>query len=181
MKTFKMAILRTTSLSVCIITTIVLGLTSCANNQKQEDSPDAQFLVTAAKINLEEMELGQLAQKNGMSDDVKNLGKNLETDHANALNDLKDLAAKKNIKIPTDLTGDSQNNYKKLVDKTGNEFDKAYCDMMVAGHKAAIEKFTKESKDTTDPDIREWAASMIPVLSNHLSHSIECRKECEKM
>ncbi len=57
---------------------------------------DAQFLATAAEINMEEIQLGQLAQKNSKMGDVKELGKMMETDHSKALKELRDLASKKN-------------------------------------------------------------------------------------
>ena len=53
--------------------------------------------------------------------------------------------------------------------------------MMVEGHKAAISKFEKESKDATDPGIRAWAASMLTALRTHLDSAITCQKECQKM
>lgn len=142
---------------------------------------DADFLVAAASINQEEIELGQLAQKNGMMKEVKDLGKMLESDHTKALADEKALAAKKNISLPAATTDDVKDAYKKLSEKKGKDFDKAYCDMMVDGHKSAIEKFEKASTDATDPDIKAWAASMLPGLRAHLDHATTCQKNCEKM
>jgi len=178
---------------------LILVFSSCSNNNKPEDTKevasehndakfdnakaedDAKFLVSAAEINLEEIQLGQLAQGNGTIAEVKDLGKMMESEHGKALIDLKALADKKQITIPTAITDDGQQAYKKLADKKGNEFNKAYCDMMVEGHKDAIGKFEKASMDATDPDIKEWASSMLPALRMHLDNSINCQKKCEKM
>jgi putative membrane protein len=49
------------------------------------------------------------------------------------------------ISIPTTPTDNPMDAYKKLNDKSGNDFDKAYADMVVSGHKDAIknlEQFT---------------------------------------
>ena len=67
------------------------------DNSKEKD---AQFLVTAAEINLEEVNLGQLAQNKGTMADVKALGKMMETEHSAAQKDLQALAAKKQITLP---------------------------------------------------------------------------------
>ncbi len=176
---------------------LVTTLPSC-NNEKPEDTKevaeehndakfdnakedDAKFLVSAAEINLEEIQLGQLAQTRGTTTHVKELGKMMETEHAKALADLQTFAVKKQITIPTSLTENGMEANKKLMDTKGSEFDKEYADKMVSGHKDAIDKFQKAATDATDPDIRNWATSMLPALRIHLDHSISCQKLCEKM
>ncbi len=175
----------------------LFSISACTNTSKPEDTKkvaveenqmkmennknDAQFLVSAAEINLEEIQLGQLAQKNSTMRDVKELGKMMESDHLKASKQLEDLASKKQIAVPTSLTDAGQSAYMKLVKKTGKDFDKTYCDMMVAGHKEAILKFEKEVNDGTDSDIKSWATSMLPAFRAHLDHATSCQKECEKM
>lgn len=146
-------------------------------NEKKED---AKFLVNAAEINLEEIELGRLAQNRGITPQVKELGKTMETEHSKSLSDLQSLAAKKQITIPTTLTDDGMSSQKKLADVKGSDFDKEYVDMMVKGHKDAISKFEKISTDGYDSDIRNWAASMLPVFRQHLDEFITTQKQWEK-
>lgn len=141
---------------------------------------DADFLVRAAEINMEEIELGKLAQTKGSMADVKELGKMMETEHSKALADLQSLAAKKTITLPAALSTDAQDVVKKLSEKSGKDFDKEYCDKMVNGHKDAIEKFTKASNDASDPEIKDWATVMLPTLRMHLDHSMSCQEKCEK-
>ena len=50
-------------------------------------------------------------------------------------------------------------------------------DMMVKGHKDAISKFEKASKDCDDADIRAWALATLPALRTHLDHSLTCQKD----
>ncbi len=134
-------------------------------NAKEDD---AEFLVNAEEINLEEIQLGRLAQTRGTTARVKELGKMMETDHSKASEDLKALAAKKEITIPTTLTDDGISASKDLTDTKGSDFNKDYIDKMISGHKDAISKFEKASSDAADPDIRNWAASMLPVFRQHL-------------
>jgi putative membrane protein len=186
-------------LQAIVITAILFGASSCMDNKKPEDTKDvaeehndakfnnnkqekdAEFLVKAAEINLEEISLGQLAQQNGRTTHVKELGKMMEDAHTKSLNDLTALAKKKMITIPTSPTNNSQEAYKKLNEKSGNDFDKQYADMMVSGHKDAIVVFEKASTDCSDSDIKEWATAMLPNLRTHLDHAIDCQKKCEKM
>lgn len=175
---------------------IIMGLTlaACNNNaQTPEDTKevaeesneakfddneqenDAEFLVDAAEINLEEIELGKLAQTNGVTAEVKDMGKMMVDHHTNTFNELKDLASRKSMTIPTSLTEENLEDYKKLSDKTGNDFDKEYCDMMVKGHKDAIDRFEKASNKANDAEIKQWASTTLPALRTHLEHAEACK------
>lgn len=181
--------------NVGLLSALVLVM-SCSNRPKQQDTKneaeehndakfdntqnnDAKFLVDAAEINLEEIRLGQLAQNHSMAADVKKLGKMMEEGHTKAQKELSDLADKKQITIPKSLTDNGESDYKKLQDEKGKDFDKKYCDMMVQGHKDAIDKFEKASKDVVDTDIKAWASAMLPALREHLDQSITCQHRFE--
>ena len=153
------------------------------NNAKFENAQedDAKFLVSAAEITMEQIQLGQLAQNMGKASHVKDLGKMMETEHAKTLADLKTLASKKQITLPATLTDDGMSDNKKLTDTNPSSFDKEYADLMVSTHKDAISKFENASVDLKDADIRKWADSMVPTLRKHLDQSFTCQKECEKM
>ncbi|MES2565945.1 MAG: DUF4142 domain-containing protein [Bacteroidota bacterium] len=136
---------------------------------------DAKFLVNATVVNLKEIELGQLAQSNYALIEVSNLGKMMEKEHSEVLKELESLAAKKNITIPKSLTGTSTDDYQKLKNLVGAEFDKAYCDLMVNGHQNAIDDFTNAATHSSDSEIKAWAESKLPSLKNHLEHSLTCQ------
>ena len=93
--------------------------------------------------------------------------------------DLASLASKKSISIPSAMTEAEQKDYNSLAQKTGIDFDKAYCEKMVAGHKDAIDAFEKESKDAGDPDIQVWATNTLPTLRSHLDHAMACLEKAK--
>lgn len=189
--------LQSTVLQLTLIIATIIGTVSCTTN-KQEDTKevaedrneakfenksenDAQFLVNAAEINMEEIALGQLAQEKGNMKHVKDLGKMMVTEHTKAMADLTALAQKKNITLPTSQTENGKEAYNDLMKKSGNDFGMAYSDKMVKGHKDAISIFEKASTKSADPEIKAWATSMLPALRTHLDHSMISQKECEKM
>ncbi len=195
----KAKFLKLPILSISLFIALMGGMVSCGNNAKTDtdtkevaedandakfDSAkmekDAQFLVNAAEINLEEIKLGQLAQQKGVSADIKSLGQMMVESHTKALNDLKGLAQSKTISIPDSATKDAMDAYDKLEDEKGADFDRKYCDMMVDGHKDAIDKFEKAAADATDPQIKQWASSMIPDLRKHLDQSLACQTKLGK-
>jgi putative membrane protein len=142
---------------------------------------DTKFLMDAAEMQLEEISLGQLAQEKGRTSHVKDLGKAMEKDHAKSLASLRTLAQAKSVAIPATITDDTKEAYKKLNEKTGNDFDKAYSAMIVENHENAIELFERTSQDSKDPEIRTLASNMLPSLRSHLQHAEKCKRECEKL
>lgn len=150
------------------------------DDRKSEN--DAEFLVEAAEINLEEIKLGELAQQRGSSSDVKALGKMMIDEHKAAQSELKKLAASKSITIPLVLTENGKDAFDDLnEEETGKEFDKAFCNLMVKGHKGAIRAFENASSNAADGDIRNWASSMLPALRTHLEQSETCKEKCKAM
>ena len=174
-------------------------LSSCNNASKPEDTKkvaeehndakfngatnekDAQFLVNAAEINSEEMNLGKLAQVKSKNKDVKALGAALEAEHVKMNMTLSLLAGKKQVTIPMSETNKTMSDSAALSTKSGAAFDKAYCDMMVAGHKNAVSIFEKASENGTDQDIKDFAANALVMLRAHLDKALVCQAACEKM
>jgi putative membrane protein len=94
------------------------------NEEKFDDrksEKDANFLVEAAAINLEEIKLGELAQQKGTLAETKALGKMMVTEHTAALKDIKALAANKSITIPEVLTEDGQDAYDDLIEENAGK------------------------------------------------------------
>lgn len=152
-----------------------------AKFDKTKQEKDAKFLVNAAEINLEQIQLGQLAQQKGGTAHVKELGKRMEDAHTKSQSDLTALAKSKMITLPTSPTDNAQDAYKKFNEKSGKDFDKAYADKMVSGHKDVILAFEKASKDCNDADIKNWATATLPGLRKHLDRSIDSQKKSNTM
>jgi putative membrane protein len=141
---------------------------------------DARFLVEAADINLSEIRLGQLAQQKSTTDHVQELGRLMENDHSACQEELRSVAARKSITLPDAPSKKSQDAYKELSEKSGKDFDKKFCDMMVEGHKGAIDLFEKASTGCKDADVKAWALTMLPRLRVHLDHANSCKDKASK-
>jgi len=153
------------------------------NNSANTDNTamDAAFMMKVAEINMEEIKLGKLAQEKSTMMHVKELGKMMVTEHTQAMAGLKTLAKTKMVNLSTTESQKIMDAYKMLSDKKGKDFDKAYSDMMVNGHKEAIALFEKTNSDTKDVDVKAMTNAMIPKLKTHLEHAEICQKECDKM
>src|SRR5205085_5131871 len=128
---------------------------------------DAMFFSKAAAGGLAEVEAGKLAQSKGNSDDVRNFGQKMVTDHGKNNAELKALAAKKNVTLPAKTDAEHQQMLDKLAGMTGDEFDRAYSDEMVKGHEKMSALLEQAAQQSKDPDIRMFATNTNKVVHQH--------------
>lgn len=128
---------------------------------------DQGFMKEATQHNIGEAELGQLASQRATSDAVKQFGQRMATDHGKANDELRQLAAQKNVALPTDTDSSHKRLHGKLAKLSGAEFDREYMKAMVDDHAKDVKKFQKEADAAKDPDLKSWAAKTLPVLKEH--------------
>lgn len=181
----KPTIFGKTLLSLAVLT-LSFGTTSCKNEPKAEDpkevaedeneakfddtkraEEDAEILVDAAEFDLQQRELGKLAQARGVSTAVKDLGKMMETHHNDSFNELSGLAKSKQISIPSAITEDGQKEYDKLSKADAKNFDKDYLDRIFKDHHEAIEDFTQDAQKTQDVEIKAYLEGKVIALKGH--------------
>lgn len=153
------------------------------NEKKFEDNhmaADASFATTAAEGGILEVQLGELAQTNATSPKVKEFGKTMMDDHSKGNEELKTLAQSKKIVLPATLGEANMKVYNDLREKKGNEFDRAYMELMVKDHEDDIKEFRHESEKGEDADIKAWAAGKLPMLEHHLQMAQETQKWVKK-
>jgi putative membrane protein len=131
-------------------------------------SDDQQFIRKAAQGSLAEVELGKLALQKSLSNDVKKFGQQMVDDHGKAIDHLKQLAAKKGVRVPSSPDASMSATAKRLAKFSGDQFDNAYMAQMLKDHKQDVDDFRKESKTTQDRDIRGFVTETLPILEDHL-------------
>ncbi|NLR57949.1 DUF4142 domain-containing protein [Chitinophaga polysaccharea] len=134
---------------------------------KPVDENSSKFAVDAANGGMMEVAMGKLAQEKASNARVKAFGAMMVTDHSKAGDQLKELAGKKNIALPAELSTQEKNHLDDLSKKSGKDFDKSYIDMMVDDHDKDVKEFEKASSDLTDPDLKTWATNTLPTLKVH--------------
>lgn len=142
---------------------------------------DQKFAVDVANANMTELQAAKLAQQQGTDEEVKKYADMMIKDHTAAGEQLKSIAAKKNLTLPAEISPDMQSNIADLQKKTGKDFDKAYIKMMVSDHKKVISDFEDESKNGSDADIRSFADNTLHTLRHHLDEAEKCEKMEKKM
>jgi putative membrane protein len=82
--------------------------------------------------------------------------------------DMQDLAIRKNITLPADMTNEQKRDLEKLNEKTGLDFDKEYAKQMENKHEDAVKTLEKISDKSEDAEFRQWAEQSIPEIRSHL-------------
>jgi putative membrane protein len=129
---------------------------------------DKKFVKEAALGGMTEVELGKLAAQKASSDDVKQFAQKMVDDHTKANDELKQAASKDNIPVPDTLDSKHQSEIDKLSKLSGEQFDKAYVKNQLKEHETDVKEFSAEAQGGTDPEIRAFASSTLPVLQQHL-------------
>jgi putative membrane protein len=110
----------------------------------------------AAKGGLMEVAMGNMAEQNAQSEDVKSFGKRMVTDHSKANDELKAIAEKKGVT----LSG------KEPTEKWTS--DKAYMSSMVKDHEKDLTEFREEANNGSDPEVKKFADDTAKVIQEHL-------------
>ena len=131
-------------------------------------SSDRKFMEKAAKGGLAEVELGKLAADKAASAEVKQFGKRMVDDHSKANDKLKALATAKGVNLSTGLDRSTRREMDKLAKLSGADFDREYMKHMVSDHKTTVSDFKSEAKKAKDADVKDFAATTLPTLEEHL-------------
>lgn len=131
-------------------------------------TPDSAFYKQAAEGGLSEVDQGNLAQQKSSKQSVKDFGAMMVKDHSAANEKLKEIAAAKNIKLPTGESGKQMAAQAKLEVLSGDTFDKSYIQGMIKDHEEDIALFKKEAASGQDPDAKAFAGETLPTLRMHL-------------
>lgn len=150
------------------------------NREAFKESPiknDVTFIGEVGQGSLLEIHLAQLAQQKALQKKVGQLGKTVESDFINDMEDLRPIALKKSVNMPTSYSEAYRRTYQAVAHKHKDNFDRSYTDHVIKGYKDKIDKFKKEASEGKDPLIRRWASDRIPLLQRRLHEAEVISKE----
>jgi putative membrane protein len=158
-----------------LVVVALLSMTSAASTQ---DKASQQFLTKAIEGNFAEVQMGELAQKNGQSADVKSFGQMLQQDHSAANQKATDVAKKLGVTASLGPNAKQKADYEKMAKAQGAAFDKAFAQHMVMDHKKDIAEYKKAAKKNDDAG--QYAKDTLPVLKKHLQTAQSLEKNASK-
>ena len=137
----------------------------------QVNTNDVGFVNAAAQGGMLEVQLGQLAQRNALNQQVKEFGAMMVKDHTKANAELKKIANVKKLTLPLSLDKDTQDRVDSMSLQSSAGFDLKFMDLMVAAHKKDVATFEKATTGVKDPDLKAFAVKTLPVLKMHLTEA----------
>ncbi len=154
------------ALAISAAPAMAAGASKHAKSAKK--TSDQAFIKEAAIGGMEEVELGNLAKQKASSNDVKQFGDRMVTDHGKANDELKQVAHQKNIELPASLDAKHKATVDRLSKLSGDAFDKAYMKEMLSDHRHDVSAFKRESSSAKDSDVKQFASKTLPTLEDHL-------------
>ncbi len=130
---------------------------------------DRSFVIKAAGGGLYEVEVSQLAGQKASDPAVKSYAAMLVKQHAQANEELKQLAASKGMALPAKPPREKQAAIDRLAKMKGTAFDRQYVRMVgISDHQADIKLFEKASQNARDAELKAWIDKTLPTLREHL-------------
>lgn len=116
------------------------------------------------------MHIGALVNDHARRPEVMGFGRMLIIDHSAANRNLAAIAATKHIALPTAL-GDNQASFDRLADLRQDPFDREFAKVMIEDHQMAAQLFRREAEGGSDPELKAFAASTLPMILAHLERA----------
>lgn len=129
---------------------------------------DTTFASKAAVGGMAEVALGKMAAAKSSDAKIKDFGNMMVTDHGKANDELKAIAQKENMTLPATLDAQHQAKRDSLSKLSGKDFDQAYVNAMIEGHKKTLALMQSEAANGKDAGLKAFAAKTAPVVQTHL-------------
>lgn len=125
----------------------------------QEKSPETQqFVQRAAQIHMTQAHLGDLANKNATSDELKNLGEQFAKENRDAYQRLGQITDQLAITIPKSIDPAHQKDIQRMEGLTGNAFDRQYKQYVTQNAQKQANWFRQEANKLLNPDLKKYAS-----------------------
>jgi putative membrane protein len=154
---------------------ILAGALSCsaafaqtAPVQSGPNSDDSTFMNQAWAADRAEIAEAQLALKVSQNEAVRAFAQRMIQDHSLGLSQVDAMSKTKGVSLSREPTPAEQTESSNLQNLSGQQFDYQYARDQIRDHLKTIDLFQKESGSAGDLDIRNLAATSLPMLRDHL-------------
>ncbi len=154
--------------STTTVKTDSTATTTKVDTSKANALPDTTFASKAAVGGMAEVALGKMAASKSSNAQIKEFGNMMVMDHGKANAELMTIAKNKKMTLPAALDAEHQAKSDSLSKLSGKDFDMAYVNAMIDGHKKTLALMQAEASSGTDPDLKAFAAKTAPVVQTHL-------------
>ena len=174
-------------LTMCVSNGFAQDTTTNSNNTMKSDkmssskNPDSKFMMMLATGGMNEIGLSQTALSKSTNDEVKQYAQKMIDDHTAVGDELKTLAASKNVTLPMEMDAKHKAMNDKLSAMSGMEFDMMYLKAMVKDHEKTVALLQKESNGGKDAEAKAFAAKTLPAVQGHLDMAKQMMSKMSSM
>ncbi len=136
---------------------------------RAQDTRDAdkKFIADTAQDNMAEVNYAKLALQKSQDKNVRDFATKMISDHEMLAANMKPLAMKLGVKMPSGPEVMDHVKYDELKMKSGSSFDHAYVEAMVKDHRDDLQKMIDEENKTTNPELKLVVAKAEKVIRQH--------------
>ncbi|WP_210513906.1 DUF4142 domain-containing protein [Hymenobacter terricola] len=139
-----------------------------ANGPTAPHATDKQFMESAAHSDQNEIQQSKMALAKGVTGMAKDMANKMIADHTKSTADLKMIAARKGVTLPTDMDADHKAMKPAMEKLSGKDFEQKYLAQMVADHQKTANTMMAHEKMTKDADLKAFIGKTLPVVQQHL-------------
>ncbi len=127
------------------------------------------YVAQAANSDMYEIQAGELATKNGQSQQVKDFGQMMVTDHTKSSQDMAALVSRANLgaQPPARLDDEHQAMIDRLKAAKGEDFDREYMNQQMMAHRKALALHQSYAQSGDNAELKGFAAKVVPVVQKH--------------
>jgi putative membrane protein len=148
-----------------------LLLAGSAIAQPMSPMSPSDYLTAAGQSDQFEIQEGHLAQSQGGSKAVRDFGRRMVKDHTTSTRMLMNAAKRSGLPPPPPppLRPDQQQMMSQLQAASGPAFDQLYVQQQLGAHQEALQLHQSYAQSGSDPQLKQAAGQIVPVVQQHLS------------
>ena len=140
------------------------------------DKDVAEFLVKATEGRLMNINGSKLAVLKGSTSEVRNFGQLMMKEESSMLDELKKVAAERNVTLPDGVSDKKREGQMDLSEEAGKDFDEQFIKMMQTGIEHDIKLFEKAA-NISDAGIADFSKKYLPLMQSHLQKLTAVKSE----
>ncbi len=136
---------------------------------------ERNFILQGLENSRNESEISRLAVGQARSSAIRDFAQQLVGDYAQINASLETLARRKTVTVPVQPTSFSDR-YRALAQQTGAGFDRAFVREIAEQNNRALRICETAVAEAKDPEVRELAGSLLPVVRDHVNKTTDLQK-----
>ena len=141
------------------------------NEQKfdtRAEEKEANFVAEAIEEKYGDIKLAELASTKSANKRIQDIAQELVNNQSESLVALQDLANRKGITAPVEEGEEAKKRVNELSQHQDPDFDKKWCDEIVANYKKTIREFELMRDKSKDPELKEIITNDLKELRSQL-------------